>query len=397
MIAQPSLELVDSPRRRWPPPALPRLAERLVRRVFQRAAIPIDDARCPYSLRVRDRRFYRRVLVDGTLGLGEAYVDGWWECDAVDELTARLCRALGGDGETRLFGGLYELGHGLAGRVLNRQRARRAALDVAAHYDRDEALFAAMLDKRLIYSCAYWKRARTLDDAQEDKLDLVCRKLGLRAGQRVLDLGCGWGGFARYAVERYGVRVVGVTVARRQGELAARRCAGLPVEIRVQDYRSVAGRFDRIVSLGMLEHVGPRNHATYMRVLHRCLVPDGLALVQVIGSRRSTAHIDPWMDRYIFPNAVLPSVAQLGAAMEPWLVLEDWHNFGADYDRTLLCWHDNFERRWPELSGRYRPSFARLWRYYLLSCAGAFRARHTQLWQLVLSPRGVAGGYESLR
>ena len=397
MIAEPTFEVIETRRRRrWSRFESPRVAERLVRARFARAGVPIDGGSAPFSVRVRDPRFFRRVLVGGSLGLGESYVDGWWECDALDELAARLLRTRDGtDGVW--FGGARELGRALAARLANRQHAGRSAADVAGHYDRDDALFRAMLDKRMIYSCAWWRRADTLDDAQEDKLDLVCRKLGLRAGQRLLDLGWGWGGFARYVAERYGVRVVGVTIAARQAELAAQACAGLPVEIRVQDYRDVTGRFDRIVSLGMLEHVGHKNHATFMRVVHRCLASDGLALVQVIGNRTTTTCIDPWIDRYIFPNAVLPSVAQLGAAIEPLFVLEDWHNFGADYDRTLLAWRSNFDRHWPELSRRYEPRFARLWRYYLSSCAGAFRARRTQLWQLVLSPAGVPGGYDSIR
>ena len=266
-----------------------------------------------------------------------------------------------------------------------------------AHYDRDDALFRAMLGARIIYSCAYWERARTLDEAQEAKLDLVCRKLGLRSGHRVLDLGCGWGGFARYAAERYGATVVGVTIAGRQAALARQMCAGLPVEIRVQDYRQVLGRFDRVVSIGMLEHVGHKNHATFMQVVRRSLVDDGLALVQVIGNRVSTTMIEPWLDRHLFPHAVLPSVAQLGVALERRFVLEDWHNLGAHYDQTLLAWHGNVERYFAASPARYDDRFRRLWRYYLLCCAGSFRARYTQLWQLVLSPRGVVGGYHSLR
>lgn len=372
------------------------LAERLVRRQLERCGVAVDDVRADCAIRVRDARFHRRVFVDGSLGLGESYVDGWWDCDRLDELSARLMRVAAADGATP-FRALAELGRALSARVLNRQSRRAAARDVAAHYDRDERLFRAMLDRRLVYSCAYWDGARDLDAAQEAKLELVCRKLELRPGQRLLDLGCGWGGLLRWAAERHGVSAVGVTLSPRQGATARQQSAGLPVEVRVQDYREVEGRFDRVVSIGMLEHVGHKNHRTFMQVVHRALAPDGLALVQVIGSRRSTTINDAWIDRHIFPGAVLPSVAQLGAAMEPLFVLEDWHNFGADYDRTLLAWHRNVERRWPELGERYDDRFRRMWRYYLLGCAGAFRARYTQLWQLVLSPRGVAGGYRSVR
>jgi cyclopropane-fatty-acyl-phospholipid synthase len=384
------------PRLRRPSLAWMCSAERIVRDRLARSGILVNDGESALGIRVHDTRFYRRILVGGSLGLGESYVDGWWDCEALDEMVAGLMR--GADaGDNWTFGALAAMRRALRARVLNRQSVRSAARDVASHYDRDESLFRAMLDKRLVYSCAYWDRARTLDEAQEAKLELVCRKLDLRAGQRVLDLGCGWGGFARYAAERCGVHVVGVTVAPRQASAAADLCAGLPIEIRVQDYRDMSERFDRIVSLGMLEHVGYKNHRAFMSALRRCLAPDGVALVQVIGNRHSTTGIDAWMDRHVFPGAALPSVAQLGAAMEPLFVLEDWHNFGADYDRTLLAWHRNFECHWPELARRYDERFRRLWRYFLLSCAGAFRARHTQLWQLVLSPGGVAGGYRSPR
>jgi len=188
-----------------------------------------------------------------------------------------------------------------------------------------------------------------------------------------------------------------VTIAPLQAAAAERACAGLPIQVRVQDYRQITGRFDRIVSIGMLEHVGHKNWSTFMHVVRRCLAPDGLALVQVIGSRSANTGIDPWIDRHIFPGAVLPAVSQLGQALDPLFVLEDLHNFGADYDKTLCAWNTNFERNWAQLARRRDERFRRSWRYYLLSCAGAFRARRVQLWQLVLSPRGVAGGYRPLR
>jgi cyclopropane-fatty-acyl-phospholipid synthase len=369
--------------------------ERIIRRELGDAGVAIDRPEAAAGIRVRDPRFYWRVFVDGTLGLGESYVDGWWECDAIDEVTARLLQR--GDSRGGWLATLRGLGRLVGARAFNRQTRRRCLRDVPAHYDRDDELFRAMLGTRMVYSCGYWERARTLDEAQEAKLELVCRKLGLRRGHRVLDLGCGWGGLGRYIAERYGASVVGVTIAGRQAQLAREMCAGLPVEIRVQDYRQVAGRFDRVVSIGMLEHVGHKNHATFMQVVRRCLEDDGLALVQVIGNRESAAMLEPWLDRYIFPHAALPSVAQLGRALERRFVLEDWHNFGAHYDRTLLAWHANVERYFAAAPVRYDERFRRLWRYYLLSCAGAFRARYTQLWQLVLSPRGVTGGYRSLR
>lgn len=251
----------------------------------------------------------------------------------------------------------------------------------------------------MTYTCGYWKDAKTLDEAQEAKLDLVCRKIGLKKGDRVLDIGCGWGSFAQYAAEKYGASVVGVTVSKEQVALGSERVKGLPVEIRLQDYRAISdGPYDHIVSLGMFEHVGHKNYRTYMKKVHELLKDGGLFLLHTIGSNQLTPISDPWIDRYIFPNGMLPSVQQLGASIEKLFVMEDWHNFGADYDKTLMNWYLNFEKAWSSLKEKYGERFCRMWRYYLLFTAGAFRSRqNNQLWQIVLSKNGVPGGYQSIR
>jgi len=249
-----------------------------------------------------------------------------------------------------------------------------------------------------VYTCAYWKEAHTLDAAQEAKLDLVCRKIGLRRGDRVLDIGCGWGSFAKFASERYGASVVGITVSEEQAVLARELCKDLPIEIRLQDYREVDEKFDHIVSLGMFEHTTRKNYRTYFEVAHRNLKDDGLLLLHTIGANRSGVHnFDPWLEKYIFPNSTIPSVAQIATAIEGLFVMEDWHNFGADYDRTLMAWHTNFEKSWSDLSSEYDERFYRMWKYYLLIAAATFRSRYNQLWQIVMSKNGVPGGYASLR
>ncbi|HEY7956183.1 MAG TPA: cyclopropane fatty acyl phospholipid synthase [Polyangia bacterium] len=357
------------------------------------AGITIDGPE-PWDPQVRDPRFVRRMLLDGTVGVGESYVDGQWECAALDELTARLlgARAVRGFSLTR-----PEVTQALASRLWNRQSRSRARASIESHYDRGDALYRAMLGRTMVYSCGYWPAARDLDEAQEAKLELACRKLQLEPGLRVLDIGCGWGAFARHAAERYRVRVVGVTVSPAQAASARALCRGLPVEIRLKDYRDLDEPFDRIVSIGMFEHVGARNHDTFFRVAHRCLKPGGLFLLHSIGNLTTATSTDPWIDRYIFPGALLPSARQIARAIEGRFVLEDWHNFGADYDRTLRAWHDNFEAAWPTLAAlgdpRFDERFRRTWRFYLLTCAGSFRSRHNQLWQLVLSKGGVPGGY----
>jgi cyclopropane-fatty-acyl-phospholipid synthase len=335
------------------------------------------------------------VLAEGSLGFGEAYMDEWWDCDQIDEMVARIQRA---DVQRRMRPSLGLAFDAIRAAFTNRQTKRRAFHVGKVHYDAGNDLYRAMLDARMTYTCGYWKGAATIDEAQEAKLDLVCRKIGLRSGQRVLDIGCGWGSFAKFAAERYGVSVVGMTVSKEQVKLGTELCHNLPVEIRLQDYRDVHGQFDHIVSLGMFEHVGYRNYPTYFKVVRRCLVDGGLFLLHTIGADHSrVSSTDPWIEKYIFPNSNLPSTAQITRASERLFVMEDWHNFSADYDKTLLVWLENVESHWNDLVPRYDERFHRMWRYYLLACAGTFRARKNQLWQITFSRNGVPGGYTSVR
>jgi cyclopropane-fatty-acyl-phospholipid synthase len=366
-------------------------ATRHVEALLDRADVRLGGDR-PWDIRLRDAGVPARVLALGSLGLGEAYMDGHWECDRIDQLFDRLLRARL-DKEVRSWS---TFAHHLRAKLLNLQTARRAWQVGREHYDLGNDFYAAMLDQRMTYTCAFWEGCRTLDEAQEHKLDLVCRKLGLEPGMRVLDIGCGWGSFMQFAAERYGVHCTGVTISTEQASFVQERCAGLPVQVQLTDYRDVEGRFDRIVSLGMFEHVGHKNHATYMRVAERCLADDGLFLLHTIGGNEFSRGTDPWIDRYIFPNGEIPTVTDIGLACEGLFVVEDLHNFGADYDRTLMAWHANVQAAWPRFADTLGQRFRRMWRYYLLSCAGAFRARDLQLWQWVLSKPGRPGVYPRL-
>jgi cyclopropane-fatty-acyl-phospholipid synthase len=347
-----------------------------------------------WDLQVHDERFYKRVLSEGTLGLGESYMDGWWDCASLDEFVFKVIRA--DLYKTAKFGWktILEI---LLAKVKNLQTKRKAVDNIQRHYDLGNKLYQLMLDKRMTYTCGYWKNADNLDQAQEDKMDLICRKIGLQPGQRVLDIGCGWGSFAKFAAEKYGAEVVGITISQKQLELGREMCKGLPIELRFQDYRDVNEKFDHIVSIGMAEAVGYRNLRIYMQVAARCLNDDGFFLLHTIGHPFSKTSPDPFIDKYIFPNCLIPSLKQLGAAMEHLFIVEDLHNFGAYYDPTLMAWFQNFDRNWDQLRGEYDERFYRMWKYYLLSSAGSMRARNNQLWQMVLSKRGVLGGYESVR
>jgi cyclopropane-fatty-acyl-phospholipid synthase len=385
-MATRSLETLTYRARRVEP------CRRKVEALFAKAGIKVDGER-PWDLQVHDERFFPHVLAQGSLGLGDSYMDGWWDCADLVEFIKRLLLARLHQ-EVRTTGDLLMV---LRAKLINLQSPHRASEVGEAHYDIGNDLYARMLDRRMIYSCGYWAEADDLDSAQQAKLDLIFRKLGLEPGMRVLDIGCGWGGAAQYAAERYGVKVVGVTVSREQAQLAAERCRGLPVEILLQDYREVGGRFDRIYSIGMFEHVGFKNYRDYFAVARRLLGDDGLFVLHTIGGNQPTVQCDRWIARHIFPNSMLPAPSQLTAACESQFVIEDWHNFGVDYERTLMEWERRIAAAWPDLAARYGERFRRMWRYYLLSCAGAFRARDLQLWQLVLAPGGVRGGYRAPR
>ena len=362
---------------------------------LQQADIRINGPR-PWDLQLNHPRLYGRVLRRWSLGLGEAYMDGDWDCEQLDEFFTRLLR-LRADQPP---GGLarLRLGWALLGAAWRNPQAPEKAYVVAErHYDLGNDLFERMLDSRMVYSCGYWARAMTLEQAQEDKLEMICRKLQLAPGMSLLDIGCGWGGLARHAALHHGAQVTGITVSHEQATHVQRLCAGLPVSVRLMDYRALRGRFDRIASVGMFEHVGPRNHRTYLDTARRLLADDGLFLLHTIGTDHPTGRTDPWIERYIFPGGHLPAASELARAAERAFIIEDWHNFGADYDRTLMHWHSRFETAWPELKFRYGERFRRMWRYYLLTCAGFFRSRQGQLWQLVLSKPQRGGVYRSIR
>lgn len=343
----------------------------------------------PWDIQVRDERFYPRVLSGGSRALGESYMDGWWESERIDELTARMLAAQLNE---RVQSPSVALSI-IAARIVNAQAGKRAFVIGEKHYDTGNDLFEKMLDARMTYTCGYWKDAQTLDEAQEAKLDLVCRKIGLKKGDHVLDIGCGWGSFLIYAAQRYGARGTGITVSKQQFELAKKRAGNLPIEFRLQDYRETAGTFDHVISLGMFEHVGAKNHRAFMEVVARLLKDDGLFLLHTIGSSKTVTTSDPWIDKYIFPNSLIPAIGQVAQASEGLFVMEDWHNFSFYYYPTLMAWHENVERAWPELSARYSERFHRMWRYYLMVSAGSFLARTNQLWQIVFSKKGVPGGY----
>jgi cyclopropane-fatty-acyl-phospholipid synthase len=362
-----------------------------VTELLESADIKINGQR-PYDIQVHNEDFYARVLSGGTLAFGESYMDGWWDCDALDQLAVRLLSARL-DEKVKVTNPSVLLTF-LRAYLFNSQSKGRAHMVGEKHYDTGNGLFSLMLDKRMNYSCAYWKYAQDLDQAQIDKMDLICRKLHLKPGMKVLEIGCGWGGFAKYAAENYEVNVYGITISKEQEQYAKESCKGLDVSFELKDYRELNTQYNRIVSIGMFEHVGYKNYKHYMEVAHRCLKEDGLFLLHTIGRNSSARATEPWINKYIFPNGMTPSAKQICAASESLFVIEDWHSFGQDYDKTLMAWHENFQNNLSKLEDSYDERFQRMWKYYLLMCAGSFRARRNQLWQLVLTKNGIRGGYD---
>ena len=321
-----------------------------------------------YGIRLKDPDYDPFATL---MALGDGYVDGKWECDDLGATLYQLTRSRD----------IVKLVKDKSITVPTDEQAERAQEVIDIHYDMGNDLFRAMLDRTMSYTCAYWRAgASTLEAAQSDKNELICQKLELEPGMVIADLGCGFGSFARHAQDIHDVTVIGYTLSQEQADIA-----GDFMEVRVADYTQLRGRYDRIISMGMLEHVGPANYRDYMKVNYRHLEKNGIALFQTIGYNLSRGQVHPWINTHIFPNGALGSFAQLAEAMEGLFVLEDVENFGTDYATTAQAWFDNFARA--VHSGRYRchPRFYRMWEFYIMFFKAAFLAREFQLWQVVMT------------
>ena len=366
------------------------ISKKILTAFGEKADIRVNGDR-PWDIKIHDERFYNRIFRGGSLALGESYMDGWWGAESLDQFFAKVT-------EHGQHAGFIKnpFIHSALSTYTNLQSRMRAFEVGEKHYDLDNDLYEKMLDKRMVYTCAVWDGVDTLDEAQEQKLDLICKKIGLKEGDTVLDIGCGFGGFAKYAAEKYGAHVTGITVSKEQKKKADEVTEGLPVDIVISDYRDFEGQFDHVVSIEMFEAVGPKNFKVFMEKVASLLKDDGLFLLQTIGSRESIMVGEAWLDKYIFPNGILPSIKQIGESVEGVFVIEDVYNFGADYDPTLMAWFENFDASWDMLKDRYDERFYRMWKYYLLMCAGSFRSRNIQDWQIVFSKYGVKGGYKRI-
>jgi len=368
---------------------------KVLRELFEEAGIAINRPNI-WDIQIHDPKTYSEILSKWSLGMGESYMNGQWDCERLDEMLTKLLSydinmRVQGVAKARLA---FEV---MRARMLNLQSKDRAFQVGEQHYDIGNDIFEMMLDPQMMYSCGYWEFANSLTQAQEHKLDLICKKLQLKPGERLLEIGCGWGGLAAYAAKKYGVEVVGITVSKEQQQFAIERCQGLPVKIELIDYRDLIGKFEKIVSVGMFEHVGEKNYPIYFQTVNNLLSDNGLFLLHTIGSDVTIDRTDPWIDRYIFPNGKIPSAMEIGKCTEGIFLIEDWQNFGQDYDKTLMSWHHNFTNNWFKISSKYDGRFYRMWTYYLLSCAAFFRSRQGQLWQIILTKRARSDAYRSIR
>lgn len=385
------LELTNSELNRGPSTKREALYREKIGGLLAIADIQIDGTR-PWDLQVNNDALFARTISDGSLGLGESYMDGWWECGQLDEFFSRLLSAELSKQVTTWADRWFFVSNFL----LNKQIGHNLSKAGAEHYNRGNDLYQRMLDKRMIYTCGYWQDAENLDQAQEHKLELVAKKLKLEPGMRVLDIGCGWGGSAAYLADRHGVDVVGISISQQQIEHARAQHTSEQVEFRLQDFRLIDEKFDRIYSLGMFEHVGFKNYADYFAMVERSLDDKGLFLLHTIGHRKTSRKVDPWINRYVFPNSILPSAELICHHSAGRLNLEDWHNFGLDYHRTLLAWSDNCQAAWQDLPA-YDEKFQRLWHYFLMCSAGAFKAQRNHLWQIVFSKGQLSSPYCAVR
>ncbi len=367
--------------------------EQKFKQVLALADVTINGDR-PWDIQVHNTKLYERILKEGSFDLGESYIDGWWSCEALDQMIYKITRvAL----HTK-YEAPFKLFRFLQYKLSNMQSKKRSTQVMKQHYDLGNDLFELMLDKNMQYTCAYWKDGDNLDQAQKNKIQLICDKIQLKPGMKILELGGGFGTLARHIASTYKCEVVSYNISTEQVKYARKICEGLPVKIVKADYRDARGLYDRVLAIGLCEHVGYKNYRSLMELAHHSLNDEGIFLLQTIGRNTSLwKPFDPWIQKYVFPHAHLPSIQQLSKAAEGLFVMEDWHSFGPHYDKTLMAWNDNFTKNWSKLNGSYDERFYRIWNFYLLACAGAFRSRDINLWQVVLSKGGIRTGYESIR
>lgn len=350
-------------------------------KLFEKADITINGSR-DWDIQVHNKQFLSRVLRDGTIALGESYIEGWWDAKRIDQFIYKLLKS---GIVSYMQKPLIQKWYDLKSKAINKQSKTKALKNASFHYNLGNRLFESTLDKSMNYSCAYWRNAKTLNQAQENKMHLICKKLKLEKGMKVLDIGCGWGGFAKFASEKYGVKVTGLTISKDQFDYAKKYCKKNNVEILLEDYRDHIGQYDRIICVEMMEHVGSKNHRKFVEKVYQNLKKEGLFLLQCISVNKILERNDPWIDKYIFPGSVPLCAKQINNATDNLFYIVDWEDFTQDYHRTMMEWHKNFKKNWKNIKNHYDKKFYRLWEFYLLCCPATALAKTHHLWQIVFA------------
>lgn len=337
-----------------------------------------------WDIQIHSPDFARRVMTMGGLGLGDSYIEGDWDANSVDSFINHILRARL-DKEIKSFGmsisSLKSRFHSLA-----KGQKPWKFQDVLRNLPNE--FFEAILGTNMSFTSGYWAAgAKTLEEAQQARRDMTCKKLNLKQGMRLLDAGSGWGGFSAFAAEHYGVECVCISSFKGQHEWASQHYAHLPIEFVQNESLMLDGMFDCIVSIDRFEHLPQKNYRVYLEMGDRILEEDGLLLLQSTGKNERRLNGKHWFDTHILQNNSLPTIAQIAGATNGLFVMEDMHNFGSDYDKTLMAWYQNFEAAWPALQKQYKfdEKLYRTWKYYLLSSAGAYRANDLQQWQCIFS------------
>lgn len=375
-----------------------KLAKKLVSDLFSQGGIALNGPN-PWDIQVQNNRFFNRVLTGGSLGFGESYMDGDWAVDQLDALIRRIIRMQVAQNAIVSFNRVW---HDLKPRLINLQNRAGSRAIADTHYNLDHRLFSQFLGPYNQYTCCFFNKAQTLAEAEIEKLEMVCNKLDLQPGDKVLDIGCGWGGFARYAAETRGCHVTGLSISTEQIDYAKKFTDGLPVDIIYSDYRDLPQKyqekhFDKVVIIGMIEHVGYKNYRKLFEIVHQMMSDDGRFLLHTIGNTRKTTVADPWFEKYIFRNSMLPSMSQLSDAAQSLFVIQDWENYGRYYAPTLAAWQQNFENNWDNIKAidtnkPFDEKFRRMFNYYFLSSKAGFETDHILLWHLVMNKKGLGEG-----